>query len=111
MPQIVSDSGLPAHERSGATGFKHLPWIQVAVKFDELPNQPRPTGLMAGPDACPVISVKVLVEKKVILPVGIGLELLRTPVYWAPIALVTQKDALQAGRDFPTHLEEVHQVA
>ena len=51
------------HKRRSPSGFKHLLWIQVAVELDELPNQPRPTGLMAGPHACPVVSVEVLVEK------------------------------------------------
>ena len=41
---------------------------------------------------------------------GIGLELLDTPVHRAPATLVTQKDALQASRDLLAHLEEVHQV-
>ena len=51
------------HKRRSPSGFKHLLWIQVAVELDELPNQARPTGLMAGPYACSVISVEVLVEK------------------------------------------------
>ena len=51
------------HKRRSPSGFKHLLWIQVAVELDELPNQARPTGLMAGPHACPVVSVEVLVEK------------------------------------------------
>jgi hypothetical protein len=41
---------------------------------------------------------------------GIGLELLDTPVHRASATFVTQKDALQAGRDLLAHLKEVHQV-
>ena len=100
------NSGLTlTYKGSGPSGFKHLLWIEVAVKLDELPDRPRPTRLMAGPQARPVVSVEVLVEQQVIPPVGIGLELLRTPVHRAPTALVTEEDALQAGRDLPGRLD------
>src|SRR6516225_1372691 len=99
-----------AYKRSSPASFEHLLWIQVAVKLDEFPDQPRPARLMAGPQARPIVSMEVLVEQQVIPPMRIGLELLDASVHGAPASLVTQKNALQAGRNLPAHLKEVHQV-
>src|SRR5271157_5968256 len=110
--ESLPDSGLVlAQKRRSPSGFKHLLWIQVAVKLDEFRHRPRPTRLMAGPQARSVVSVEVLVKQQVILPMGIGLELLHSPIHGTPALLVTKEDALQAGRYLPAHLKKVHQVA
>src|SRR5215467_3259012 len=52
---ICRDSALVlAHKRSSSTRFEHLLWIQVAVKLDELPDQPCPTRLVTGPRPAPL---------------------------------------------------------
>ena len=66
---------------------------------------------MAGPQASSVFAMEVLVEKKVIPPVGIGLELLNISVHWPLPSLVPEEYALQASRDLSAHLKEIHQVS
>jgi hypothetical protein len=49
--------------------------IQNAIELNELGNQSRPTGLMAGTQPCAVVTVKVFEELHVIPPMRIGLKL------------------------------------
>ena len=63
---------------------------------------------MAGAQPGTVVAVEVLVKEDVILPMGIGLELLGTTVDGSPAMLVVQEDPCEPVRDLLTHLEEVH---
>src|SRR5271165_6596202 len=62
-------------------GIQKLLRVETTEKLDQLCDHTGPTGLMAGPEARAVIAVEVLVEKDVILPLGIGLEFLRAAVH------------------------------
>src|SRR5258705_7321416 len=66
---------------------------------------------MAGSQARAVVAVEVLEEQDVILPLGIGLELLRTSVHWPTAGFIPQEDPLQTIGYFPGYLEQVHQLA
>src|SRR5271157_4492170 len=62
--ESLPDSGLVlAQERRRPSGFKHLLWIQVAVKLDEFRHRPRPARLMAGPQASPVAAGTEVVRR------------------------------------------------
>src|SRR5687767_2408599 len=43
--------------------------VDPAEEPDERADQPAPAGLMAGPDACAVVALEILVEEQVIPPV------------------------------------------
>lgn len=45
--------------------------------LNQLGYQRRPAGLVAGPNACAVVAVEVLVEQNIVAPVRVGLELVR----------------------------------
>src|SRR5258705_1996016 len=66
---------------------------------------------MAGSQARAVVAVEVLKEQQVVLPLGIGLELLRTSVHWPTAGFIPQEDPLQTIGYFPGYLEQVHQLA
>src|SRR5215831_9169601 len=52
--------------------------IDVSEDFDQSGHQSRPTRLVAGSQAGPVVAMKVFVEERVVFPVGIGLEFRRS---------------------------------
>src|SRR5258707_3296739 len=66
---------------------------------------------MAGSQARAVVAVEVLEEQDVILPLGIGLELLRTSVHWPTAGFIPQEDPFQTIGYLPGYLEQVHQLA
>src|SRR5271167_5173961 len=92
-------------------GIQKLLRVETTEKFDQLCDHAGPTGLMTGPEARAVIAVEVLVEQDVILPVGIGLEFLRASVHRPPAGFIPQEDPLQTVGNFPSYLEQVHQLA
>ena len=66
---------------------------------------------MAGSQARAVVTVEVLEEEQVILPMGIGLELLCTSIHWPPARFIPQEDPLQTIGYLPGYLEQIHQLA
>src|ERR1700733_12520286 len=81
--------------------------IQHSKDLDQRGNKPSPSGLMARTDAGSIVSMEVLVEQQMILPMGILLEFLDTSEDRATAVLVTQKDAAQPCRDISGNLEKV----
>lgn len=77
------------------------------TKFDQLRNETGPSGLMAGSQARAVISVEILVEQNVILPVRIALEFLRTSINRPPARLILQEYPGQPISNFPGYLEHI----
>jgi hypothetical protein len=66
------------------TRIQKLQSVNMSEQNDQFCNHGRPPGLMAGPKARTVVAVEVLEEQDLILPLGIGLELLRTSVHGPP---------------------------
>ena len=50
--------------------------VQACKQIERAGDEPRPSGLVAGAEACAIVAVEILVEKDVVLPVRIFLELL-----------------------------------
>src|SRR5262249_25485078 len=67
-----------------------------------------PAGLVAGPEAGPVVAVEVLVEQDEVPPVRVGLELLGAAVDRAATVVVPQEDARRSTADLLGDLLEVH---
>src|SRR5271157_3948818 len=65
--------------------------IEVAEQFYHLRHQAGPAGLMACSQTSAIISVEILVEQDVILPVRIGLKFLRSPVNRSTASLVAEE--------------------
>jgi hypothetical protein len=61
--------------------------IQEFVELDHLGHQPGPAGLMVDAQVRSIVAVEVLVEKDVVAPLGIGLELFRAAVDGSPASL------------------------
>ena len=73
-------------------------------------DRPGPPRLVAGPDALAGVAVEVLVEQRVILPVGVFLEFPGRPVHGPFPLLVLQEDAGEPAADLVGHLVEVHHL-
>jgi hypothetical protein len=67
---------------------EELSSIKSAEELDQFRDDTGPAGLVAGPKARAVVSVKILVEQNVIPPVRIGLEFLRAAVNRTPSGLI-----------------------
>ena len=80
-------------------GFPHGAGVNSAEDLRKHGHQRRPSGLVAGAEAGAVVAVEVLVERNVVAPVRVLLELLRAAEHRPPAALVAQEDALQTSRD------------
>src|SRR6266849_5408137 len=76
---------------SSFTGFKILGSVQTAEELDQFGNQACPAGLVARPQPSAVVSVEVLVEQDVILPLRAGLEFLRASIHRRPARLIAQE--------------------
>src|SRR5262249_55332404 len=63
-----------------------------------------PPRLVARPQPCPVVTVEVFVEQKVVPPLRVGLELLGASMDGTPASLVAQEDPRQSPRDLLGHL-------
>src|SRR5215469_5932310 len=66
---------------------------QTREQIQSARNQPRPTCLVAGAQASPIVAVEVLVVKDVIPPVRIFLELFGTSVNRTLALRIAQEDA------------------
>jgi hypothetical protein len=74
------------------TGVEHLSSVDFSKKFDQFRDNASPASLVARSQARAVISVEVLVEQDVILPMRIGLKFLCRAVHWSPARLIAQED-------------------
>ncbi len=96
---------------SSFTGFKILGSVQTAEKLDQFGNQACPAGLVARPQPSAVVSVEVLVEQDVILPLRTGLELLRASIHRRPARLIAQEASSQPIGNFSCHFKQIHHFA
>src|SRR6516165_8915772 len=77
-----------------------------AALFNQLGNEGRPAGLVAGANACTVVAMKVLVEVDQVAPVRILLEFLQASVHGAGSIRGAKKNPGKAARDFRSGLPE-----
>src|SRR5512136_150391 len=99
---------LSTNEGRILAGLKCLLGIEKSKELDQLGDHPCPSRLVACAQARTVVPMEVLVEKNVIPPVGVGLELLRAAVHRPPVALIAQKDVGKPVRNVLSYFEEVH---
>src|SRR6266576_2500579 len=106
------DSGrlqvFPSLEGASLAGRKVAFRVEPAEDLDKLRNGASPAGLVAGSQACSVVTIEVLEEEKVVPPMGIALELLRGAVNRTAAGFVAQENAGQPGSNFTRHFEQVH---
>src|SRR5581483_8954278 len=86
----------------------HVTHGLLSALLNQLGDQARPAGLMARAEARAVVAVKVFVERDVVVPVRVGLELLRAAEDRTPAARVVVEDADEPPREFLRHLPERH---
>src|SRR5713226_5983344 len=96
---------------SSFTGFKILGSVQTAEKLDQFGNQACPAGLVARPQPSAVVSVEVLVEQDVILPLRTGLELLRAARQVRPARLIAPEASSPPTGFFSCHLKQFDSCA
>src|SRR5512134_479735 len=104
---------VPAHLLPDPAGLELLPGGLQRVGRSHAPEEVEkpcdeagPAGLVAGPDAGPVVAVEVLVEEDQGAPVRVVLELGRAAVDRPAAARVAQEDAREAPGDLLRNLEE-----
>src|SRR5712691_8140643 len=78
---------------------------------EQLGDHARPARLVAGPEARPVVAVKILVEERHAAPVRIALELLRATEDWPAAVGADEEEATQASRDVGSHAPQAHETA
>ena len=79
--------------------------IELAKDLDKQGDNTRPTRLVAGPDACAVVAMKIFVEQQIVAPKRIALEFLGAPKDRPSAGLVAQEDPDQATGDLMRDLE------
>src|SRR5512135_2683705 len=94
-------------QSAGRASLQKALRVEIAKQMDELPNEPRPAGLMAGPQPGAVVAVEVFMEKDIVAPLRIVLELLHAAVHRPPARRIAQKDAGQAMRQLLADFEEI----
>src|ERR1700722_14599753 len=94
-----------------SAALQELLSVNAAEHLDQFSHQAGPSGLMAGPEAGTIVTVEVLEEQDVVLPLWVSLELLRTTVNRATAGFIPQKSAGETMGNFPRYLEEVNQLA
>ena len=72
---------------------KQLLTVDSSKKIQHPSHNSRPARLMASPKPCAIVPMKVFVEKDVILPVGIFLELLGSAINRPIASFIAQEDA------------------
>ena len=88
--------------------FEHLFRGAGGEHVHDAGDDPRPAGLVAGPEAGPVVAVEILVEQHEIAPVRVFLELPGSAIDRPPALLVLEKGVRQAARDLFGDLIQVH---
>src|SRR4051794_11131451 len=80
--------------------------VHCPVHLDHAGDQSRPAGLVACPEAGPVVAVEIFIKEDVVLPVWIVLEFIHASIHRPLAVLIAQEYFLQPGRDLPAYLEE-----
>src|SRR4029077_5852919 len=96
--------GLP--KSSSFAAGKEVGCVHSTEDLDHLRNQPGPAGLVTGAKTRSIVAVKVLIEQNVIVPMRIGLELLRPSIH-GTATRISQKDPSQPIGDLLGYLEQV----
>src|SRR4030095_13740231 len=78
---------------------------------DQLGDQSGPTSLVARAQAGAGVAVKIFVEENQVLPMGIAVELLETPVRRALAVVVPKEDTDEPFRQVVGHLPQSLRVA
>ncbi len=99
-------AGCHASLRSASRPILTLSLSSSLCLLEQIRYHSRPTSLMAGTDAAPAITVKVLVEWDVTMPVRIILKGRVGTKYWSATLFVTQKDARKPSRKFICDLSQ-----
>src|SRR5712692_2451203 len=96
---------------SAFSSFEKLGRIQTTEELDQFGNKTGPAGLLARPQPSATVSVEVLVEQDVILPLRIGLEFFRTSVHRPAARLVAQENSSQPIGYFLCYFKQIHHFA
>src|SRR5262249_41044337 len=80
--------------------------VEEAEDLDAYGHESRPACLVAGPQSSTVVTMKVLIEEKVVAPMGVGLECLGPSIDGPATAFIAQKEACEPRCDLTGHLEE-----
>src|SRR2546426_5399088 len=85
--------------RLGASSARFCGARLLPALLQQLCDEPRPAGLVAGPDARAVVAVEVFVEEDQVAPVRVTLKFLGPPVDGTAPVLVAEEDSREAPRD------------
>src|SRR5690242_12439403 len=85
--------------------------VEAAEDIEQECDHSRPASLMTGSEARSIVAMEVLVEEKMVSPMGILLELLRAPVHRPAAARIPQERRGQPLFDFLGYLEECQVAA
>src|SRR5215831_6476226 len=100
----------PLHRAAAKDGLlanlQEMLGVEEAKDLDACGHEPRPAGLVAGPQSGAVIAMKVLIEEEVVAPMGVGLERLGPPVDGPATTFIAQKDAREPRCNLTGYLEE-----
>ncbi|MBP1730764.1 MAG: hypothetical protein H6Q55_1193, partial [Deltaproteobacteria bacterium] len=99
--------GVRPHERSTAP-FKYAPAVGVAEYLDQSCHHARPTRLVARSQSGSVVSMEVLVEKKMVTPVRVMLELFCPSEDGPATICVAKENSCQAICDLNAYFIEGH---
>src|SRR5689334_12584328 len=81
-----------------------------AALLKELRHKSRPTGLVAGTDPRSVVTVEILVEKEMVPPIRVFLELFGSTENGPATVRAPEKDAHETMRKLRGHFAERHHV-
>src|SRR5262245_44381985 len=88
--------------------LKRIGGVQACKQIKHTRDEPRPSGLVAGPKPGAVVSVEILVEQNVVLPMGVFLKLFGASVDRPLAVRIAHKDARQAAGKLFCYLEQRH---
>src|SRR5437899_5386772 len=93
--------------RLGASSARFCGARLLPALLQQLCDEPRPAGLVAGPDARAVVAVEVFVEEDQVAPVRVTLKFLGPPVDGTAPVLVAEEDSREAPLDLAGDRPEV----
>lgn len=74
-----------------------------ATLLQQLCHEPRPAGLMASPNACTSISVKIFIEEDEVLPMRVGLKLLGLAIDRSMSVVIPEKEVSETTGEITGH--------
>src|SRR5437016_2764213 len=102
-PTVKGGNGLASIEGSTREGKTRM---SLSALLEQLRHQARPSGLVVGADARPVVAVEVLVEEEVVAEVWVALQLLRLPERRTASVFIAQEDRGESSGDLRRDLGE-----